>query len=72
MVGDLGYEFGYDFDLGVMSSHNLIYSKEAIFHGKHIHTKDEVVTQFRIYNLLSMYYNFQFERKEVINAYSIQ
>jgi uncharacterized protein len=71
MVGDLGYSFGYDFDLGVMSSKNLVYAKEAIFHGKRIHTKDEVANQFRVNDLLSMYYNFQIERQEVINAYRI-
>ena len=55
MVGDLGYAFGYDFDLGVMSSQNLVYAKEAIFQGKRIQTKDELATQFRVNDLLSMY-----------------
>lgn len=72
MTGDLGFSFGYDFDLGVMSSQNLVYAKEAIFYGKKIHTKDEVSSQFRINDLLSMYYNFQLERKEVFNAYQIR
>ncbi|MCG9875879.1 MAG: nucleotidyltransferase domain-containing protein [Leptospiraceae bacterium] len=71
ITGDLGYKFGYDFDLGIMSSENLVYSKEAIFNGIRIYTKDEMAALFRINTLLSMYYHFQFERQEVVHAYQI-
>ncbi len=71
MVGDLGYEFGFDFDLGILNSHNLIYSKEAIFKGIQIYNQDEEATKRRVNVLLSMYYHFQFERKEILNAYRI-
>jgi predicted nucleotidyltransferase len=49
MVGDLGYEFGFDFDLGILNSHNLIYSKEAIFKGIQIYNQDEeAINAYRI------------------------
>ncbi|MCZ8344750.1 MAG: nucleotidyltransferase domain-containing protein [Leptospira sp.] len=68
-TGDLGYQLGLDFDMGEMSSRNLVYSKEAIFSGKAILIKDKPKVELRINSLLSMYYNFQIERREVLNAY---
>ncbi|WCL51190.1 nucleotidyltransferase domain-containing protein [Leptospira sp. GIMC2001] len=71
-IGDLGYELGFDFDLGILGSRNLVYSKEAIFKGRCIFTKDEIATKKKINTLLSMYYNFQFERRDVLNAYRVR
>ncbi|TGL46849.1 nucleotidyltransferase domain-containing protein [Leptospira kemamanensis] len=68
-TGDLGYQLGLDFDLGEMSSRNLVYSKEAIFSGKAILVKDKPKVELRINTLISMYFNFQIERREVLNAY---
>lgn len=69
LSGNLGYSLGLDFDIGEMSSKNLVYSKEAILTGKCIFTKDKLKTEQKINTLLSMYYNFQIERREVLNAY---
>ena len=33
LTGELGYQFGYEFDFGIIGSDNLVYSKEAIFTG---------------------------------------
>ncbi|MCW7472007.1 type VII toxin-antitoxin system MntA family adenylyltransferase antitoxin [Leptospira levettii] len=68
-AGDLGYQLGLDFDLGEMSSRNLVYSKEAIFSGKAILVKDKPKVELRTNTLISMYFNFQIERREVLNAY---
>lgn len=69
MIGDLGYKFGYDFDLGLVQSNNLIYAKEAIWTGQCIHNKNKVTTMWKENTLSSMYYNFQIERKVVLDAY---
>jgi predicted nucleotidyltransferase len=71
LVGELGFQFRYDFDLGVMGSENLVYSKEAIFHGIAIYVRDEIETKKRVNTLLSMYYNFIEERKVIVDAYRI-
>ena len=69
MIGDLGYKFGYDFDLGLVQSNNLIYAKEAIWTGERIQSKNELKTLWKEYILTSMYFNFQVERKVVLDAY---
>ncbi len=69
MMGDLGYQFGYDFDLGILDSNNLIYAKEAIFNGKSIYIREFSETTIRVNSLISMYYYFQEERKVVLDAY---
>jgi len=69
MLGELGYEFGYDFDLGLIDSSNLVYAKEAILKGKRIYMQNPIEAKSKVNYLLSMYYNFAFERKEVLNAY---
>jgi predicted nucleotidyltransferase len=71
MTGDLGYEFGYDFDLGLVQSNNLVYAKEAIWTGERIHSKNDLTTLWKENTLTSMYFNFQVERKVVIDAYRI-
>ena len=56
-------------DIGIISSDNLIYSKEAISRGVCIYSSDEFARKMSETTLLSMYLDFQNERKEVLNAY---
>jgi uncharacterized protein len=58
-------------DIGIISSKNLIYASQAIFYGKCIFTKDQTQHDFRVNTLTSMYLNFQYERREILNAYRI-
>ncbi len=58
-------------DVGIMSSRNLIYASQAIFYGKCIFTKDKTRHDFRVNTLTSMYLNFQYERREILDAYRI-
>lgn len=69
VTGELGYQFGLDFDLGLLHSENLVYAKEAIFTGKAIFFRDAMALKRRVNTLLSMYFNFQVERQVVLNAY---
>lgn len=56
-------------DIGIISSENLIYSKEAIINGKCIFCNNELEKSLKEATLLSLYQDFCFERREIVNAY---
>ena len=58
-------------DLGIISKSNLIYSKEAILSGIRIFDRDPMTSDRKINLLLSMYYHFKDEMREIYNAYRI-
>lgn len=60
---------GYQTDLGIISKKNLIYAKEAILSGIRIFDRDSHITDRKINLLLSMYYYFKEEMREVYNGY---
>lgn len=61
--------FNRKVDLGVLSSKNLIYAKEVIEHGKPVFCRNKFEKEMFEATMLSMYLNFQLERKEILNAY---
>lgn len=61
----------YRTDLGILSKKNLIYSKEAILSGVRIFDREKSVTDIKINLLLSMYYHFKEEMREIYNGYRI-
>jgi len=71
LTGEISYDLRYDFDLGIMGSENLVYSKEAIFHGILVYCQNEIETKKRVNTLLSMYFHFIEERRVVVDAYRL-
>jgi uncharacterized protein len=69
MSGDLEIELKKVIDIGVVSAKNLVYAKEVIANGLCILNNDNNAKDFCEMTLLSMYTDFQYERKEVLNAY---
>lgn len=69
LATELSLAAGIPVDLGILSSDNLIYAKEAILRGKEIYCGDRKYTDLMTTALLGMYVNFQEERREVLNAY---
>ena len=69
MASDLEIKLGRVVDLGIISSENLVYSKEAIHNGKCIHCTDNNKRMLMEATLLAMYVELQEERKEILNAY---
>lgn len=67
---DLELKLNRVIDIGIISSENLVYSKEVIINGICIYSRDSNLRQLNEATLLSMYVDFQFERREVLNAYS--
>jgi hypothetical protein len=56
-------------DIGLLSSHNLVYAKETIIIDKEIYTKDRNYTDLMTTTFPGMYIMFQEERREVLDAY---
>ncbi|MGR3176752.1 MAG: type VII toxin-antitoxin system MntA family adenylyltransferase antitoxin [Candidatus Anammoxibacter sp.] len=69
MTSQLELIFNRKVDLGVLSSNNLIYTKEVIEHGISIFCRNRFEKELFEATMLSMYLNLQIERKEILNAY---
>jgi len=65
----LSLELGREADLGVLSSANLVYARQAILAGVRLFTKDPFYSDLMETTLLSMYLWFSEERKEISDAY---
>lgn len=57
-------------DVGVLSSHNLIYACQAIAKGKRFFCRDAFQTDLAVATLLGMAARFNLERKEIVDAYT--
>lgn len=70
MASRLSFETGYEIDTGVLGSGNLVYAREAILGGRRIFERDRTQADTAAMNLLGMYLVFNFDRREVLDAYS--
>lgn len=70
LAGELAILIERPVDLGVISGGNLIYAKECVFTGRRILCRDEYQADIRIAALMGMAMQFDFERREVVRAYS--
>jgi len=70
LAAELGSIVGREVDLGVLTTRNLVYAKEAVTRGRLIFDRDHPVTaRFEMY-ALSMYASLQEARREVLRAYA--
>jgi len=60
---------GRKVDIGLISSRNLVYAREAFFSGKMIYARDKFHTDLTVATLLGMYARFNEDRREVLDAY---
>jgi predicted nucleotidyltransferase len=68
LTAELSRLAGREVDLGVLTSHNLVYAKEVVTRGRLIFDRDHSVTAtFEMY-ALSMYASLQEARREVLRA----
>jgi len=61
---------GRPVDLGLISSANLVYARQAILTGQRILCKDPFTADNTVATLLGLAAQFDYERREVIHAYS--
>ena len=70
LSGRLAEVLGRPVDLGVLSTSNVVYAKEAIATGRLIFERDHRVTARFAMLALSMYASLQEARREVLRAYA--
>jgi len=62
---------GREVDIGIISSKNLVYAKEALLTGMRIFARNQASIDETVANLLGMYVFFNEERSEVLRAYRV-
>ena len=70
LAADLEDIAGRTVDLGVLSTANLVYAKEAVAHGRVIFERDHAARARFAMLVLSMYASLQECRREVLHAYA--
>lgn len=70
LTAELTKIFGRSVDLGVLSTANVVYAKEAVTKGKIVFDRDPRVTARFAMLTLSMYASLQESRREVLRAYA--
>jgi predicted nucleotidyltransferase len=70
LTGELVRAFGRTVDLGVLSTTNVVYAKEAVANGRILFERDHRVTARFAMLALSMYASLQEARREVLRAYA--
>lgn len=71
LAGSIAYAIGRDVDLGLISSRNLVYSRQALLTGRLLFANDRYHAELMAASILGMYDRFSTERKEMLDAYSI-
>lgn len=70
LTSTLGAIFGRTVDLGVLSTANVVYAKEAVTTGRLLYERDRHVAARFAMLALSMYASLQEARREVLRAYA--
>lgn len=70
LAADLGELVGREADVGVLSTANLVYAKEAVARGRIIFERDPAARARFAMLVLSMYASLQETRREVLHAYA--
>ncbi len=71
IANELSVTFTRTVDIGEISSKNLVYSYEALLTGIPLYKRDEYRADLARANLLGMYLQFNIDRREVLDAYSV-
>lgn len=69
LANSMAVELKRSVDLGEVSSKNLVYSFEALMKGTALYKRDSDRAELYGANLLGMYQQFNYERREVLDAY---
>lgn len=70
LAADLETHLGHPVDIGVLSTRDLVYAKEAIVRGRCIFSKDSAFKNLFAATALSLYFQLRRQRKEVEDAYN--
>ena len=70
LAASLSLELGREVELGLLSSANLVYARQAILTGHRLFARESFLADLRAASLLGMYERFNLDRREVSDAYS--
>ena len=70
LAANLETHLGHPVDIGILSTRNLVYAKEAIVRGRCIFSRDSAFKNLFAATALSLYVQLHRQRKEVEDAYS--
>ena len=70
IASSLALKLGREVDTGILSSENLVYAYQAIMTGRRVFARNPLAVDKIVACLLGMYGQFNFDRREVCNAYS--
>jgi len=70
LAAQLAETLGRPVDLGLLSSRNLVYLRQAVLTGQCIYRRPFTQAALIVANWLGLYANFQDERREVLSAYT--
>lgn len=70
LAAAISLDLGRVVDLGVLSSANLIYARQAILTGRRIYVRNPKRADLLAAALLGMYERFDLDRREVCDAYT--
>jgi predicted nucleotidyltransferase len=70
-ANQIAYRLGRDVDLGEISAANLVFAAEVLFKGQLLFSNDTDATASYTAALLGLYIQFNYDRREVLDAYRI-
>lgn len=73
-INDLASELALDFerpvDIGLISGRNLVYARQCILTGKQVFCRDVFRAGLAVATLLGLAMQLDFERQEIVHAYT--
>ena len=70
LTSELTLSFGRPVDIGLVSARNLIYARQCVLTGKQIFCRDVFRAGLAVATLLSLGMQLDFERQEILHAYT--
>ncbi|MFH2114088.1 MAG: nucleotidyltransferase domain-containing protein [Spirochaetota bacterium] len=67
----IAFRTGLDADVGVLSTRNLVYAREAILKGIRVFSRDPEYTNYMEMLFLSMYGQYHEDRRELVDAFAL-
>lgn len=68
---ELSFRCGLEADIGVLSSRNLVYAREAVLKGLRAYAADPGYADFMEMTFLSMYGQYNDDRRELLHAFAV-
>ena len=70
LASELTLELGRPVDIGLISTHNLIFARQCVLTGQQIFCRDFLRAGLTVATLLGLAMQLDFERREIVHAYT--